>query len=279
SGLAWPASYPTPFEDDDEPPEAPLPAGGLTPAVRVGETVRRGVGPWTPAVHALLDHLHQVGFVDAPRALGIDRRGREVLSFVTGEVGAAVRSPGRAGDEALVAVGRWLRRYHDAVSTFEPPPDASWQRLLGTPDGSVVGHGDISVANVVVGPHGGSVALIDWDLAVPSTALWDVAYAAWRLVPLVDDPDLAPIGWPAPVDRPMRLRLLVEAYGLDPADRRRLLEVVAQRQRSVTETIRAWGGEGVPGWRDLLERGVAEGPLRDIRFLEANRDEWRSALV
>jgi hypothetical protein len=54
--------------------------------VRVGDTVRRPAGPWTPAVHALLDHLHQVGFEGAPRALGVDERGREILTFVPGVV-------------------------------------------------------------------------------------------------------------------------------------------------------------------------------------------------
>jgi len=34
--------------------------------VRVGDTVRRPVGSWTPAVHALLNHLHRAGFRGAP---------------------------------------------------------------------------------------------------------------------------------------------------------------------------------------------------------------------
>jgi hypothetical protein len=60
-------------------------AGGKSGgAVRIGNTVRRQVGPWTPAVHALLHHLEDVGFTGAPRALGIDRHGREILSFLAG---------------------------------------------------------------------------------------------------------------------------------------------------------------------------------------------------
>jgi hypothetical protein len=37
-------------------------------------------------VQALLSHLHAVGFDGAPRPLGIDERGREVLSFIPGTV-------------------------------------------------------------------------------------------------------------------------------------------------------------------------------------------------
>jgi hypothetical protein len=36
------------------------------------------------AVHALLAHLHEAAFDGAPRPLGIDERGREVLTFIPG---------------------------------------------------------------------------------------------------------------------------------------------------------------------------------------------------
>jgi hypothetical protein len=61
--------------------------GNTSVVVRVGDTVRRHTGHWTPAVHDLLAHLSSVGFVDAPTVLGIDDQSREVLPFVTGEVG------------------------------------------------------------------------------------------------------------------------------------------------------------------------------------------------
>ncbi|MGH3171034.1 MAG: hypothetical protein ACRDN0_34865 [Trebonia sp.] len=67
--------------------EIPLPGGNMNGGVvRVGDTVRRPAGPWTPAVHALLAHLHAVGFAGAPRPLGIDEHDREILTFVPGTV-------------------------------------------------------------------------------------------------------------------------------------------------------------------------------------------------
>jgi hypothetical protein len=54
-------------------------------AVRSGDTVRRAAGPWTPAVHTLLAHLAAKNFPGAPRPLGFDEQGREVLSLVEGE--------------------------------------------------------------------------------------------------------------------------------------------------------------------------------------------------
>jgi hypothetical protein len=67
--------------------EVPLHGGNMSAGVvRVDNTVRRPAGPWTPAVHALLAHLHDAGFDGAPRPLGIDEQGREVLDFVPGVV-------------------------------------------------------------------------------------------------------------------------------------------------------------------------------------------------
>jgi hypothetical protein len=69
--------------------------GGTTNAgrvTRVGETVRRPWRPTSPATHALLDHLERLGFDGAPRFLGTDEHGREVLSYIPGEA-AIVRTP------------------------------------------------------------------------------------------------------------------------------------------------------------------------------------------
>jgi hypothetical protein len=50
--------------------EEQLDGGNIDGAVRVGDTVRRAAGPWTPAVHALLAHLVAKAFPGAPRPLG-----------------------------------------------------------------------------------------------------------------------------------------------------------------------------------------------------------------
>jgi hypothetical protein len=72
----------------DSPLERELLSGGnmAGEVVRVGRTVHRRAGPSTPAVHDLLRHLERVGFGGAPRALGTDEDGREVLTYVPGEV-------------------------------------------------------------------------------------------------------------------------------------------------------------------------------------------------
>ena len=90
--------------------EEALAGGNISTASKVGDTVRRGTGPWTPAVHALLRHLERVGFDGAPRVLGTDERGREILSYVPG-VTPDRASPEAVTEQTLAEVGRLLRRY------------------------------------------------------------------------------------------------------------------------------------------------------------------------
>src|SRR5213080_2099969 len=94
--------------DDVTQQEIPLIGGNTSLVVRAGDTVRRNAGPWTPAVHALLRHLEYVGFTGAPRAYGIDERGREVLSYLEGVCGSYPLGPDWVTDEALIAVATML---------------------------------------------------------------------------------------------------------------------------------------------------------------------------
>ena len=75
-------------------------------------------------MHALLAHLHAAGFRGAPRPLGIDERGREVLTFVPGTVPWADGFHLLDGDGELRQASRLIREFHDAAAGFTPPPGA-----------------------------------------------------------------------------------------------------------------------------------------------------------
>ncbi|MDX3549678.1 phosphotransferase enzyme family protein [Streptomyces europaeiscabiei] len=183
--------------------------------VRIGDTVRRPVQPWTPSVHALLRHLEEVGFAYAPRPLGVDGEGREVLTFIKGDSGAAGWAK-VVDDQGLRHFARLLRDYHDACAGFSPPPDATWSAGAGSPgDHEVVCHGDFGPWNVVwQGDR--PVGIIDWDFARPAPRLHDVAYALEYVAPFRDDAEcLRWLRYPAPPDRRRRLEIFCNAYGLD----------------------------------------------------------------
>ena len=139
------------------PSEETLHGGNTNVVVRVGDTVRRQTGRWTPAVHALLAHLQSVGFADAPTVLGIDDQGRENLPFVIGEVGNF--DPDRLPDcfrtiDACMAIGDWLRRFHDAQRGFEPDVNLPWRLVPGRSlnTGEVVVHHDSAPYNTIRRP-------------------------------------------------------------------------------------------------------------------------------
>jgi aminoglycoside phosphotransferase (APT) family kinase protein len=201
--------------------------------------------------------------------LGIDSDGREVLSFVPAE------GEPRDDDEALAAVARLVRRYHDATVSFREPENAPWQYMVGAPrEREVVCHNDLSPANTIYGPEGPH-AFVDWDLAAPGPRLWDVAYAVWRFVPLYPDDDCRRLGFPV-LPRGPRIRLFCDAYGLE--DRGELLETVRRRQQALYDTAREWGGAGAPGWADVWRDTRGEQWLGSQRYLEAHRSEWEREL-
>lgn len=193
--------------------------------VREGDTVRRPAGYWTPAVHALLKHLELFGFC-APRVVGVDGD-VEVLSFVEGETPSKDDVANWTDDAVLASVGGLLRRYHDAVRSFSAPRWARWQETSIPTTGMLVCHTDLYLGNVVFRDRR-AVGLIDFDFAHPADPLWDLAMAAWHWVPLSTE---AMSTYVPESEWPRRLRLFVDAYGVETQRRQDVLLVIGDLSR------------------------------------------------
>jgi GNAT superfamily N-acetyltransferase len=186
---------------------------------RDGDVVVRSAKPWTPAVHALLRHLEEVGFPGAPRVVGsgFDADGNETLTWVEGDV----LGEGQRTIEAAAGVGALLRAVHEATATFRPTAEAlhwrpSWSREVGDP--RVIGHCDNGPWNIVL-RNGAPCAFIDWDFAGPIDPVRELAETASLNANLYSD-DIIELHQLPPFDyRCKQLRALVDAYGL-PADQR-----------------------------------------------------------
>lgn len=250
-----------------DPGGTPLRGGTLNTVVRVGDTVRRTAGPWTPVVHRLLQHVRARGFALAPEPLGMDESGREVLRYIPGQTAgwdlpwpAWVRSA-----EMLGAVGSSLAAYHRAVAGFRPEGVIPWRSgpsRLG-PD-QIVCHHDLAPYNVVV--SGGRLAgWLDWDLAGPGTALSDLAFVAWQWVPLHGPLVTSLLGWTEPPDRSGRLARLLDAYGLD--DRSHFLDAVGERVRYNRSVMLSRAAAGDPAYTALVEQGHIGGMDEALAFL------------
>lgn len=188
--------------------EEELAGGNSNVVTRVGQTVRRSAGPWTPAVHVFLKVLRSAGITEVPTALGMDERGREMLTYMPGDA-AHYPLPEWAWESSILhEAGSLLRRIHDA-STEIAWADLDWQMPAHQP-AEVVCHNDVAPYNMLF-QDGHLVGLIDFDTASPGPRIWDFAYLAYRLVPLGENG-----GSSAPREevRPSRLSTLIEAYGL-----------------------------------------------------------------
>jgi hypothetical protein len=242
---------------------------------RVGDTVRRPMRPTSAATHALLRHLEDVGFDGAPRVLGVDGAGREVLSYVPGDAVTAPAPAWGLTDAALASVGRLLRRFHEAAAGFDPTPYA-WSHEVPAPfAGGGMAHNDPNLDNVVF-RDGTAVALIDFDLAAPGAPLWDVAAAARLWAPLRAPVDIAD---PRRLRALRRLRILVDAYGLGERDRSDLLTAVLDNHEWMCDIVRAGAAGGVPGFAAYWTPEAAERNARARRWLRENADAIAAALA
>jgi Ser/Thr protein kinase RdoA (MazF antagonist) len=244
-------------EEPVEPEETALPAGRMTAGLtRRGGSVLRPLGPWSESVHEYLRYLAAAGFDAAPRVLGV-RDGREELTYLDGEVAADPSwQPGRGhrlpefarSEEALVAAGRLVRRLHVASRGFVPRHVEYRFHPHPPRPGELICHGDLGPWNTVY-RDGLPVAFIDWDAAGPREPLLDLAAAAKAFVPLVPERQLREAGFDPPPDLGARLRLFVDAYGLEADRRREILPALRDAHLAAAASIRCWGldAEGAAG--------------------------------
>jgi hypothetical protein len=261
-----------------------LSGGNTGLVVRVGDTVRRQSGHWTPAVHALLDHLEAVGFDGAPRALGTDAQGRDVTAYVPGLVGTlgpGLLAPQFRSVEACWAIGAWLRAFHDAQAGFEPDPTLPWRMVPGRrlEDGEVVVHHDVGTYNTVLRADG-TFAVIDYDFAAPGRPVEDLAYALWSWTPLWGDRGAVEreMGGVGLGERVHKFAALVDGYGADASLRAAVCDAVLTRMASQSRTLEDLAAQGDPAFVRMVAQGHAERPHRDARWFAAHRALFEAAL-
>lgn len=256
-------------------------AGGIANAGRVtrsGSYVLRPSNPYTASVHEFLAGLRRVGFRGASNPVGVDPDGRERLTYIEGEV-AVPPFPGWAQrDSALASIAELMRGFHDASRAVDVT-GASWSDEMRDPEGgSCVCHNDVCLENVVF-DNGVAVGLLDFDFAAPGRPIYDLAQMARMCAPVDDEVNAARFGW-HPADRPARVRVVADAYGLDALGRGALLEILSMSIERSGEFVRRRVEAGDPNVRKMWDdMGGAARFDRRREWWETERGGFEQALA
>jgi len=249
--------------------------GGTSPrVVRVGDTVRRPAGPWTAIVGGVLRYLEQFDF-PAPRTLGTDDQGRQVLTWLPGATTYEQHAAYWSDLDHLGRAARLVRRLHDLLDGFEPPADAVWRGGWGRSPhgGGPICHWDLAPWNVVTSPEG-ALGIIDWDGAGPGDRMFELAYAIHGFVPLRRDAECRRLGWVNPPPRVGRLEEFWQSYGLPSSERSTLADALIDCARDGAAFGEQMHAEGREPWASRWAADEGAGDGEDLAVAEAVAREW-----
>ncbi|GAB3056702.1 phosphotransferase [Salinicoccus sesuvii] len=254
-----------------------LNGGNVSEVYRMGDTVRRELKLGSSKIHELLIHLDKKGFQQAPKFLGIDENGKEILTFFKGEAGNYPLKAYMWSDEVLKEIAKMLRLYHDSVTDFSF--DESWQFLDNTPPPyEVICHNDFAIYNIIFNEKQ-PVGIIDFDNASPGPRLWDIAYTLYTCVPLsrynLLESSERTVSYNHSKDAERtkrRIKLFFESYGEKVEEN--FLEMVILRLEGLTKTIVRKAREGDLAFQKMIKEGHVEHYQKEIRFIRKHGREW-----
>ncbi len=262
-----------------EPDEEVL-QGGVANAgavVRVGSHVLRPSNEHSASIVEFLSELEASGFRGAPVPVGLETDGRERLHFIPGDVAIPPYPDWVQTDDALTSVTALIRALHDA-SIGVAVDGMTWSSEMADPEGGLeICHNDVCLENVVF-RDGHAVALLDFDFAAPGRRTFDLAAFARMCVPVDDDVNSARLGW-HPSDRPERVRLVCDTYGLDDDGRSEVLHFLDVSIARGGDFVRRRAEAGEPGFVQMwAEIGGMERFDRRRRWWATARPSFEAAL-
>ena len=254
-----------------------LTGGNVSSVYRLDNTVRRDLMPNAAKVHKILKHLENKGFSKAPRFLGIDEKGREILTFIEGEAGNYPLKKYMWSNDILVEIAKMLRQYHDAVSDFTLEDE--WKPIDYTPgNAEVICHNDFAIYNMIFNNEK-LVGIIDFDMAAPGPRLWDIAYTLYTCIPLsrLYHSESGEIVYYQPAKDAYRIKqrvqLFFESYGMEDL-KEGFIDMVLLRLEGLRQTMIRKALEGDSAFQQMIDRGELDHYQKDIQFIQDNGKSW-----
>ena len=207
----------------------------------------------------------QERFSYAPRPLGIDEQGREMISFLPGD---SMMRPWRAvmfTDDALIQATEMLRELHDATRELELPAETIWRSgAAAKVSGQVIRHGDLGPWNTLWQDNR-LTGLIDWDFAEPGEAITDLAQLALYFVPLRGEDHWRECGFASQPDFGHRVSVICKTYrDVSTSD---VVREIDRLQRASMQEIEDRANEGRYPWTMFRENGEIERTRGEVEWL------------
>jgi hypothetical protein len=236
--------------------EEPLGGGrNASEVVRAGDTVRRARDPGSASAARLLGYLESAGYPYAPRYLGVDDRGRDILTYIPGRT---TDHPSQRADGAYARGAVMLRELHDLTAGH--PLAAGRECFL---------HGDPGPFNAIF-RDGLPVAFIDWTSCRPGDRLDDLGYMAWTWC--IQAEGNVPVSAQA-----ARLRELRDAYGpVPPQDL--IGAMIRSQDRILTHSQRATWDARYPAAQRARAGEAIRWATADQELIRANEQVLLAAL-
>jgi hypothetical protein len=260
--------------------EQPL-AGGVAnggSVTRLGDYVLRPRNAQSEAIGDFLEYLAGAGFSGAPRPAGVTPDGRDRFVYLAGDVPTSPYPEWAQRDAALASIAELLRQFHEASRNYDFSA-WRWSGDMADPEGGqLICHNDVCLENVVF-DDGIAIALLDFDFAAPGRPTYDLATFAKMCVPIDDDTNATRNGW-LPSDRPGRLRLIMDTYGLDAAERFEMFAKITQSMDQGSDFVRRRVRSGDPNFIQMWnEMGGEERYVRRGGWWRDNRDRYLAAIT
>lgn len=239
--------------------------------------VHRPSGYWSKQVHQLLYYLHEQGFDSVPKPLGFDDKGREIVTFLAGEVYPSLLSPQAASIHALTSAAKLLRAYHDAAQYFlqKFPMKEGWMLPAKEPI-EVICHGDFAPYNIVLNGEE-AIGIIDFDAAHPGPRAWDVAYALYRFAPFANSDNPESLG--SIEEQISRARLFCQAYQLSKKESTNLADLMIERLNALLEFLHQSTLAGNKKYQHNLKEGHDLIYLKDIQYIKQHKLQIQKKLI
>lgn len=257
--------------------EEKLSGGNVSNVYRLQGTVRRELKPESARIHKQLLHLEKKGFSYAPRFLGVDEKGREILSYIDGEAGNYPLKNYMWSNDVLKEIAMMLRLYHDAVSDFSYGD--KWGSIDNTPKPyEVLCHNDFAIYNIIFNDKR-PVGIIDFDVAAPGPRIWDIAYTLYTCVPLsrlYHTESGEQVYYDSSSDAlriKHRVNLFFESYGMEEL-KEGYLEVVLQRLEGLCNYMKRKASEGEMAFQKMIDEGHYDHYRKEIIFIRKHGNEW-----